>query len=288
MYRFFLQVLFNCVLAGLGFSQKLVGTVVDSTDLSPVLYATITNENQRTYTFSDDLGRFELFGQVGDSISIQHLGFETNTFLATSNELELKITPLALMLQEIVVSDQVSSNIIQNDFKSKAYFAPKLNSSYAFLVKNNINEVVSLEKIVIPTKFKKGYSNSGYLVVQIYESIHGQPTNPISEQVAVEFEPSKQIIIPMFEDVAVPVDEFFIVLKRVILGQSFNNKTRNLSANPFFHSNELTLSKSRSENISFIMDNMITKGKWMRSDDYNRILGFDSMLNIKIECHVQY
>ena len=94
-----------CAHMALGQTRPVTGTIVSSSDGTPVVGATIQDRAAGTFAISDENGRFKVnAGEKSTSLYIMCLGFRDHTLtLSTGNDYKVLLEPDALMLDETMV-----------------------------------------------------------------------------------------------------------------------------------------------------------------------------------------
>ena len=94
-----------CAQMALGQTRPVTGTIVSSSDGTPVVGATIQDRAAGTFAISDENGRFKVnAGEKSTSLYIMCLGFRDHTLtLSTGNDYKILLEPDALMLDETMV-----------------------------------------------------------------------------------------------------------------------------------------------------------------------------------------
>lgn len=112
-----------CLLPLLSFSQQLMSGEIRTVKNNEILEgATIRLIGGMGYAVSDANGLFEITAKTGQRARVQFIGYKTK-FVQLSNKMQIRLEPLEITLNEIVIStnlyDNVSQAVIINDYDKK-------------------------------------------------------------------------------------------------------------------------------------------------------------------------
>jgi hypothetical protein len=243
--------------------------LIDKEDNSPVQYATILNKSNSNFTFSDENGNFEISVKYADTLLVTHtsysaIDFNVNDIKSNHIYLSKKINSL----NEVFVSKKSQKILDSEKNNDKTYYGLSLDREYALFVENihNTSEKFYFQKLIIPVEYKKKYSSDGLLSVSIIEA---DENNNISNNIIVEpayTDTNKaknnklEIVFP--KKVFLPKNNYYVVLRRILVNQQFNKKDNNLSVNPFIYSRKSNLEK-------FLYIKSIFNDKWVEVNKDN-------------------
>lgn len=280
----FKKVLFYILLSYSGIklnAQSFSGYLFDNENL-PIAYASILNMRNENFTFSNKNGVFEIVAKRMDTLEIRHISFYSKKYIVTSfNRDTIFLAEKNLLLEEIIVASKTNTFTIGDNIKKKNILGLAINKEYAYLFSNPLDKSIKLKKIIIPVRFKKGYSNKGVFQFQFFKQdisnmisdvpmsqSYEIPINKIRKEIVIEFE--ENIIVTNKTD-------FFLVMKRAISEEIFNPKNpKNLSVNPFIFFEE-----SHNNIDSIFFDKPISLGRWLEMTKYR--FGTIPKFCIKIE-----
>ena len=101
------------IIPGLTQSQTesiVKGQIIDGANDKPIENVNIVNLNQVNGTITNKLGEFEIEAKPNDTIHLSYLGYKsikvrvTNDWINFGNRTTIKLTELALALEEVVVN----------------------------------------------------------------------------------------------------------------------------------------------------------------------------------------
>ncbi len=132
-------ILFTCVLTtAFCFAQDnttVKGVVINSADDSILESVNIVNLNEVVGTSTNDKGEFEIKAKVNDTLHFSYLGFKSIKVRVTNDWLKfgsakIKLTELALALEEIVVNQLKLTGYLEVDIKQ----VPINNNNYRYSI----------------------------------------------------------------------------------------------------------------------------------------------------------
>lgn len=101
------------------------GVIYNNTTSSRIPFASITNLNNKTTSQSDELGSFQIQGNIGDTISILKPSFtEMLVVLTSNNDLILRLQPI-IQLSEVLVKGQTKKqemDEVRKQYQKKGSF----------------------------------------------------------------------------------------------------------------------------------------------------------------------
>lgn len=214
--------------------------LLDEVNKQAIPYASVLNLTNDKYTYTNDLGFFELPIAENDSIEIQHISFKRlRITLGVSDTIYLKTQ--VHHLPEVAITPQKKERLksINYNKKKKIQFGMAMNSEYAFLIENSKSIDKQIVKIEIPIKMKKGYPSDGVILLQLLEADEDNKLSniPISELVELDVSAlanNKSMSFELSKPVVFPNKDFFILLKRVVPNKMFENRKMTPAVNPFF------------------------------------------------------
>lgn len=101
---------------------KVKGTIVNGSNDEPLENVNIVNLNQVIGTSTDEDGVFEIKAQVNDTLHLSYLGFKSIRIRVTNDwfkygKTTIKLTELALALEEVVVFQSKLTGFLEVDIK---------------------------------------------------------------------------------------------------------------------------------------------------------------------------
>jgi len=115
---------------------KVKGIVINTVNNELLEAVNIVNLNNVTGTRTDNKGEFEIFARVNDTLHLSYLGFKsikvrvTNDWLKYENATTIKLTELALALEEVVVTQLKLTGYLEVDIKQ----VPAINTNYRYSI----------------------------------------------------------------------------------------------------------------------------------------------------------
>lgn len=252
-------ILFIIIVSPLTILSQSKFRLLDIETNKSIQFATILNKTSSYFTFSNELGEFNLPIKSLDSLIITHVSYNTKKILI-ENSLEHNIYLKEKLndLNEVIIKNNIPAQIELN--KEKTFYGLSLDRVYAIFV-NGRSEMngETLKEIIFPIKNKKKYSTDGKLEISIVsadinnditdnliiEPIYFE-TNLISENISIKIPKNK---VFNFEN------NYFIVLKRLDANNLYHNRSLNTSVNPF-----IEVIKSVSEKKIYVKD--VYTNKW--------------------------
>ncbi|GGZ82395.1 carboxypeptidase-like regulatory domain-containing protein [Algibacter mikhailovii] len=117
-------------------TDRVKGVIINSSDDSPLESVNIVNLNQVVGTITNDKGEFSIAAKVNDTLHLSYLGFKsikvrvTNDWLMLFESAEIKLTELALALEEVVVNQLRLTGYLEVDIKQ----VPIVNDNYRYSI----------------------------------------------------------------------------------------------------------------------------------------------------------
>ena len=99
------------------------GQIIDGANDKPIENVNIVNLNQVNGTITNKLGEFEIEAKPNDTIHLSYLGYKsikvrvTNDWINFGNRTTIKLTELALALEEVVVNKLKLTGYLEIDIK---------------------------------------------------------------------------------------------------------------------------------------------------------------------------
>ena len=99
------------------------GKILDAANDKPIENVNIVNLNQVNGTITNKLGEFEIQAKTNDTIHLSYLGYKsikvrvTNDWINFGNRTTIKLTELALALEEVVVNKLKLTGYLEIDIK---------------------------------------------------------------------------------------------------------------------------------------------------------------------------
>lgn len=106
--------------------QLIKGTVLDAASKSRLVSSEITNLRTKVTVLANEMGYFQLFGNIGDTLLIQR-GFYTpqNIIIKTNEELIVRLRVDAYHIEEVQITGKTKLselNEVRNEFRKKGAF----------------------------------------------------------------------------------------------------------------------------------------------------------------------
>ncbi len=95
-------------------STKIIGKIVDEKTNNSIEYATIKVIKNNIYTISNNNGEFKIKAEEGDLVEISHISYKT-VVIALQNQQTIKLNPVQINLNEIIVSANPLQDISQSE-----------------------------------------------------------------------------------------------------------------------------------------------------------------------------
>ncbi|WP_282121680.1 carboxypeptidase-like regulatory domain-containing protein [Algibacter mikhailovii] len=117
-------------------TDRVKGVIINSSDDTPLESVNIVNLNQVIGTITNDKGEFSIAAKVNDTLHLSYLGFKsikvrvTNDWLKLFESAEIKLTELALALEEVVVNQLRLTGYLEVDIKQ----VPIVNDNYRYSI----------------------------------------------------------------------------------------------------------------------------------------------------------
>lgn len=239
-------------------------------------FATILNKSSSSFTFTDELGGFNLPIKSLDSLIITHVSYVTKKILIDNSvEHNIYLKEKLNDLNEVIIKKNVPTQIELNN--DKTFYGLSLDREYAIFINggSELNGKI-LNEIILPIKNKKNYSTDGILEISIVsadinnhltDNLIIDPiyfeTNLLKENISFKIPKNK---ILYFEN------NYFIVFKRIAANKVYNKKSLNTSVNPF-----IEVIKSVSEKKIYVKDTY--KNRWVEITKKN--YPFVPLFNLK-------
>ncbi|MFL2622005.1 MAG: carboxypeptidase-like regulatory domain-containing protein [Flavobacteriaceae bacterium] len=156
------------IIPGLTQSQTesiVKGQIIDGANDKPIENVNIVNLNQVNGTITNKLGEFEIEAKPNDTIHLSYLGYKsikvrvTNDWINFGNRTTIKLTELALALEEVVVNKLKLTGYLEIDIKqvpiqkNVRYSISGLNTGYESSPKNPTMVTKVLGAIFNPANF---------------------------------------------------------------------------------------------------------------------------------------
>ena len=218
-----------------------------------IQFATILNKTTSSFTFTDELGEFNLPIKSLDSLIITHVSYVTKKILIDNSiEYNIYLKEKLNDLNEVIIKKNVPTQIELNN--DKTFYGLSLDREYAIFINggSELNGKI-LNEIILPIKNKKNYSTDGILEISIVsadinnnltDNLIIDPiyfeTNLLKENISFKIPKNK---ILNFEN------NYFIVFKSIAANKVYNKKSLNTSVNPF-----IEVIKSVSEKKIYVKD----------------------------------
>jgi hypothetical protein len=141
------------------------GKIIDGANDKPIENVNIVNLNQVNGTITNKLGEFEIEAQPNDTIHLSYLGYKsikvrvTNDWINFGNRTTIKLTELALALEEVVVNKLKLTGYLEIDIKqvpiqkNVRYSISGLNTGYESSPKSPTMVTKVLGAIFNPANF---------------------------------------------------------------------------------------------------------------------------------------
>ena len=170
-------------------AQELEGVVKSSEDKLPIEGTHIVNTTSNKMAVSDENGRFHLIAEIGDTLIVSNVNFNTKQFVINNSSfLNISLNPASIQLQEVRVSNLPETEAefrnrlvkmgVQDDdtfvisgmppSKPKGKIPKNYDPSYTNSVKYAINKPISF----ITKKLSKSHKNK----VKYYQTVANQGT----------------------------------------------------------------------------------------------------------------
>ncbi len=202
-----------------------------------IQFATILNKSSSSFTFTDELGEFNLPIKSLDSLIITHVSYVTKKILIDNSvEHNIYLKEKLNDLNEVIIKNNVPTQIELN--RDMTFYGLSLDREYAIFINggSELNGKI-LTEIILPIKNKKNYSTDGILEISIVsadinnnltDNLIIDPiyfkTNLLKEKISFKIPKNKVLY---FEN------NYFIVIKRIATNKVYNKKGLNTSVNPF-------------------------------------------------------
>ena len=156
------------IIPGLTQSQTesiVKGRIVDVANDKPIENVNIVNLNQVNGTITNKLGEFEIQAKKNDTIHLSYLGYKsikvrvTSDWISFGNRTTIKLTELALALEEVVINKLKLTGFLEIDIKqvpiqkNTRYSISGLNTGYESSPKNPTMVTKVLGAILNPANF---------------------------------------------------------------------------------------------------------------------------------------
>ena len=141
------------------------GKILDAANDKPIENVNIVNLNQVNGTITNKLGEFEIQAKTNDTIHLSYLGYKsikvrvTNDWINFGNRTTIKLTELALALEEVVVNKLKLTGYLEIDIKqvpiqkNVRYSISGLNTGYESSPKSPTMVTKVLGAIFNPANF---------------------------------------------------------------------------------------------------------------------------------------
>ena len=141
------------------------GQIIDGANDKPIENVNIVNLNQVNGTITNKLGEFEIEAKPNDTIHLSYLGYKsikvrvTNDWINFGNRTTIKLTELALALEEVVVNKLKLTGYLEIDIKqvpiqkNVRYSISGLNTGYESSPKSPTMVTKVLGAIFNPANF---------------------------------------------------------------------------------------------------------------------------------------
>lgn len=104
------------------YAQNIKGIILSSKDNLGIEGAHIINITKKNIAISSELGYFSIKGDIGDTLVISNINFDTKQFVVnTKNHLSILLDPANIQLDEVLVSNLPTT---AEDFKKKLIEMP--------------------------------------------------------------------------------------------------------------------------------------------------------------------
>ena len=225
-----------------------------------IQFATILNKTTSSFTFTDELGEFNLPIKSLDSLIITHVSYVTKKILI-DNSIEHNIFLKEKLndLNEVIIKNNAPAHIELNE--KKTFYGMSLDRELAiFIIGGSERNGKTLSEISIPIKNKKNYSNDGILEISI---VSADINNNLTDNLIIDpiyFNANllkDKISIKIPENKVLYFDNnYFMVFKRITTNKVYNKKSLNTSVNPF-----IEVIKSVKEKYIYVKDTY--NNKWV-------------------------
>ena len=141
------------------------GKILDAANDKPIENVNIVNLNQVNGTITNESGEFEIQAKTNDTIHLSYLGYKsikvrvTNDWINFGNRTTIKLTELALALEEVVVNKLKLTGYLEIDIKqvpiqkNVRYSISGLNTGYESSPKSPTMVTKVLGAIFNPANF---------------------------------------------------------------------------------------------------------------------------------------
>ncbi|HET8861219.1 carboxypeptidase-like regulatory domain-containing protein [Marivirga sp.] len=210
---------------------------------NPVEFASIVNQNNKKFTYSNERGEFTLEVSEGDTLVFSHVNYEDLKInILSKNKISdtIFLTKKSHVLNEVIVKPS-ETEVAQygNITEKKSSYALSLNTSYAFEVQTpQLNGYLS--SIEIPIKTKRRYHSEGYLVIQVFRYFDQKSgfTGPIGSIKYFNIEDllkENAIKFHLGVELSDEAENYFLYLNRVVPDKVFDEREEKLSVNPLLY-----------------------------------------------------
>ena len=136
--RFYSLLFLTIIFCTFGFSQdlhKVKGVVMNAANDEFLESVNIVNLNQVIGTSTNSIGEFEISAKVNDTLHLSYLGFKSIKVRVTNDWIKfggatIKLTELALALEEVVVNQLKLTGYLEVDIKQ----VPIINDNYRYSI----------------------------------------------------------------------------------------------------------------------------------------------------------
>jgi len=156
-------------------TAQITGRVTNESN-EPAEFATIFNINNKSSSITNIEGIFKLEGNVGDSIRIQHLNYNTNNFEIISSDANYSLSQKNYNLGEVVVSANYAAQLFQKGCANTYNKLKDKNISRGFLrnirIENNdTTQLIDLDLDIVQRKQKSYNQKDGMSPYKVQERI---------------------------------------------------------------------------------------------------------------------
>lgn len=165
----------------------IIGTVTNK-NKQPVEFATLYNSTQKTTCISNAQGKFKLVAEIGDSVKIQHLNFQSNNYKIQKKEEDFILVEKDFLIEEVMVSPQVAFDLFNKSCENtwKTFKEENTSRAYAKCTRKLYGEVVAQEAFLdvdmIQKKlssYKRGEKTNIYRIQEKMEKHSDFPENDL-------------------------------------------------------------------------------------------------------------
>ena len=164
------------------FSFAQITGIVLNENNDPVEYAIILNLKEKTSAISNENGMFSITGEIGDTVSIQHVSCIVKEFEVRDNDAIYILHSKSINLEEVTVTAYAISLFKKscintfNSFKDKNIYMGYFR--YISTIDKDVTQVIDIDLDMVQKKLKNIEKGEKIMPYKIQERNEIQPTAP--------------------------------------------------------------------------------------------------------------